>query len=102
MHSSKIGTDSILRRSALIKHIYPDKHIACFYLTHEEAETPEVKAYLQNEFAICKANEIRPAVFYSGSDDLTDLTSALLVGNRDRMAEREVKAERETAAAQQS
>ena len=98
MHSSKIGTDSILRRSNLIKHIYPDKHIACYYTTHAEAETPEVMAYLQNEFATCKANKIRPAVFYSGSEDLPDLTSALLVSNRNRMAEREVRAEREAAA----
>ena len=83
----------------MIKHIYPDKHIACYYTTHAEAETPEVKAFLQAEYAFCKAHKIRPAVFYSGSEDLRELTSALLVSNRNRMAEREVKAEREAAAA---
>ncbi len=86
----------------MIKHIHPDKHIACYYTTHTEAETPAVKSYLQNEFAICKANQIRPAVFYSGGEDLADLTSALLVTNRNRMAAREVKAEGEAAAAQLS
>ena len=78
----------------MIKHIYPDKHIACYYTTHAEAETPGVKAYLQNEFAICNARKIRPAVFYSGNEDLVELTGALLVNNRNRLAEREVKAER--------
>lgn len=82
----------------MIKHIHPDKHIACYYTTHAEAATPEVKAYLQAEFAFCEAHKIRPAVFYSGSEDLPDLTSALLVSNRNRMAAREVKAEREAAA----
>ena len=78
----------------MIKHIYPEKHIACYYTTHAEAETPEAKAYLQNEFAICNAHKIRPAVFYSGSEDLAELTGALLVNNRNRMIEREVKVER--------
>ena len=86
----------------MIKHIHLDKHIACYFTTAAEAETPEVKAYLQKEFALCKANKIRPAVFYSGSEDLPDLTSALLVTNRNRMAEREVSAEREAAAARMS
>ena len=83
----------------MIKRFNPNAGIACYYTTHAEAETPEVMAYLQNEFAICKANKILAAVFYSGSEDLPDLTSALLVTNRNRMAEREVKAEREAAAA---
>ena len=86
----------------MIKRFNPNAGIACYYTTHAEAAAPVVKAYLQNEFAICNAHNIRPAVFYSGCDDLADLTSALLVSNRNRMAEREVKAEREAAAAQLS
>ena len=81
----------------MIKRINPTAGIACYYTTHAEAETPEVKAYLQNEFAFCKANNILAAVLYSGSEDVAELTSALLVNNRNRMAEREVKAEREAA-----
>lgn len=84
----------------MIKHIYPDKHIACYYTTHAEAEMPEVRDYLRVEFSLCNAHKLRPAVIYSGSDDLADLTGALLVSNRNRMAEREVKAEREATAAQ--
>ncbi len=84
----------------MIKRIHPDKHIACYYTTHAEAKSLEVKAYLQAEFAFCKVHKIRPAVIYSGSEDLTDLTIELLVSNRNRMAEREVKAERERSTAQ--
>lgn len=86
----------------MVKRFNPSAGIACYYTTHAEAETPEAEAYLHNEFAACKAHSFRPVVFYSGNEDLAELTGALLVSNRKRMTEREVKAEREAAEAQMS
>ena len=86
----------------MLKRVHQDKRIACYYTTRAEADTPEVKTYLQREFAACKARQMVPAVFYSGADDLPDLTSAMLAGSRKRMAEREVKAERAKNAARSS
>lgn len=85
----------------MIQRFNPTTRSVIYYVAKAEADDPEVRAFLQREISRCKRQKIFPAIMYSGEEDLVELTSGLLVTNRNRMAEREVKAEREALNAAQ-
>ncbi len=67
------------------------------WLTNAEKDDPEVHESLKPLYKEYKEKKYLVAVFMSGTQDLYELTRDLLIYNRRRMAEREVKAEREAA-----
>ena len=86
----------------MIQRINNNTNSVLYYVAKAEADDPEVESFLKREITRCKQNKHRPVIMLSGSEDLIELTSGLLVTNRNRMTEREVKAEREAAAARMS
>ena len=59
------------------------------WLTRSEAGNSELQERLHSLYAEYNSNKYTVAVFLSGEDDLSTLTSQLLVHNRLRLAERE-------------
>ena len=70
--------------------INKDCGIALIWLTQEESADPAV-------YAKCRAQGLMAAVMHSGKEDLYANTRDLLVENRRRQAEKEVRAERESS-----
>ena len=77
--------------------INKDRGIALIWLTQEESADPAVSEYLKPIYAKCRAQGLMAAVMHSGKEDLYANTRDLLVENRRRQAEKEVRAERESS-----
>ena len=73
-----------------IEVIQASKTVA-IWLTSSEAEDPTVQAKLSAIYADCAAKKYTPAVFRSGRASLPEQTSGLLIHNRRRTAQREVR-----------
>lgn len=65
-----------------------------FWLTNAEKNDEALLASLKPQFKAWKAKKYLPVVYRSGSEDLYELTSALLIWNCRRAAEREVASRR--------
>lgn len=65
------------------------------WLTNQEQEKPEIKGQLEKIYRQGKERRFLVAVFLSGREELSDLTSALLLHNRDKLARQEVQRQRE-------
>ena len=65
------------------------------WLSNEEKNDPAVQQRLKPLYAEYAEKKYTVAVFMSGSQDLYSLTSGLLCYNRKRIAELEVKQEKE-------
>ena len=65
------------------------------WLSNEEKNNPAVRQRLKPLYAEYAEKKYTVAVFMSGSQDLYSLTSGLLCYNRKRIAELEVKQEKE-------
>lgn len=65
------------------------------WLSSEEKIDPAVRQYLKPLYAEYGEKKYTVTVFMSGSQDLYSLTSGLLCYNRKRIAELEVKQEKE-------
>ena len=78
-----------------MEFILDEEHkFAEFWMTNADQADPEVEAQAQH---LCKewhAKGYLPVIYRSGKEDLYEMTSALLVSNRNRMARREAEAER--------
>ena len=78
-----------------MEFILDEKHkFAEFWMTNADQADPEIEA---QALRLCKqwhAKGYLPVIFRSGKEDLYEMTSALLVSNRDRMARREAEADR--------
>ena len=77
--------------------INKDCGIALIWLTQEESADPAVSEHLKPVYAKCRAQGLMAAVMHSGKEDLYANTRDLLVENRRRQAEKEVRAERESS-----
>ena len=77
--------------------INKDCGIAMIWLTQEESADPAVSEHLKPVYAKCRAQGLMAAVMHSGKEDLYANTRYLLVENRRRQAEKEVRAERESS-----
>ena len=73
--------------------VHDEKKLVCIWLAGKETDDPAVQALLRPLFKQYKARKYTAAVFYSGNQDLTALTSELLKYNRRLLAEKEVRAE---------
>ena len=61
------------------------------WLSREDQTSQEVQDCLRDLYRRCKEEKYTVAVFYSGQKDLAEETSALLLYNRRRSAERAVQ-----------
>lgn len=76
--------------------INKDRGIALIWLTREESADPAVSQQLKPIYAKCRVQGLMAAVMYSGKEELYANTRDLLVENRRRQAEKEVRTERES------
>jgi len=80
-------------------HVNEKAMLVEFWLTGAEGKDAALLDSLKPEFARWKAKKYLPVVYKSGTEDLYELTSALLTSNRDRAARRAAERLREPAAA---
>ena len=73
-----------------IEILHASKMVA-IWVTSAEAEDPTVQTKLSAIYADCAARKYTPAVFRSGTASLPEQTSGLLIHNRRRTAQREVR-----------
>lgn len=76
--------------------VHEDKKLVCVWLTKDESADEELKPLYEKY----KQRKYTVAVYRSGDQDLTELTGALLRYNRKLFAQREVQAEKQSAALQ--
>lgn len=74
-----------------------DPGIALIWLTQAESANPAVSEQLRPLYAKCRAQGLMPVVMHSGKEDLYANTRDLLMENRRRQAEKEVRAERKAS-----
>ena len=77
--------------------IHPEKKLVCIWLTKAESADASAQEQLRPLYDRFRKQKVLVAVFRSGGQDLTDLTSELLRYNRKLFAEREVRAGKESA-----
>lgn len=64
------------------------------WLTHEDQSSRDIQERLQNIYRKCTEEKYAVVEFRSGQQDLVEETSALLLYNRRRSAERAVQTEK--------
>lgn len=78
-----------------MKFILDEQHkFAGIWMTNADQADPAIEAQAQRLCREWHAKGYLPVIYRSGREDLAELTSALLVSNRNRMARREAAAER--------
>ena len=70
---------------------HEDLGLVDIWLSREDQTNQDVQERLRNIYRRCKEEKYTVAVFYSGQQDLAEETSALLLYNRRRSAERAVQ-----------
>ena len=78
-----------------MEFILDEKHkFAEIWMTNADQADPAIEAQAQRLCKEWRAKGYLPVIYRSGKEDLYEMTSALLVSNRNRMARREAEAER--------
>lgn len=77
-------------------NVRKDLGMAELWLTNRDRKDPSVQVELKSLCRELNARKLKPVVFYSGGDNLEELTSSLLCGNRLRKEQRAVAAERKS------
>ncbi|MBQ6569354.1 MAG: hypothetical protein IJL87_03770 [Clostridia bacterium] len=77
--------------------VHDDKKLVCVWLTGKESADSKTSEKLLPLFAKYKQKKYTVAVYHSGRQELSELTSALLRYNRKLFAQREVQAEKQNA-----
>ena len=77
-------------------HVRDGSKLVEVWLTNSEKRDAELRERLKPLYREYKKNDYLVAVFESGEQDLTDLTSSLLCDHRRRSAQREVTLERQS------
>lgn len=78
-----------------MKFILDEEHkFAEFWMTNADQADPAMEAEVQSQVKKWHGRGYMPVIYRSGGEDLVEMTSALLVSNRNRMARREAVAER--------
>lgn len=70
---------------------HQESKLVDIWLSHEDQSSQDMQKRLQNIYRRCAEEKYTVAVFCSGQQDLTEETSALLLYNRRRSAERAVQ-----------
>ena len=78
--------------------VFEEKKLVCVWLTREESADAETPDGLKPLYARYAKQHYTVAVYRSGQEDLAELTGALLRYNRKLFAQREVQAEKRSAA----
>lgn len=76
-------------------HVRDSSKLVEVWLTNSEKQNIELRERLKPLYREYKKKDYLVAVFESGMQDLTDLTSGLLCDHRRRTAQREVALERQ-------
>lgn len=76
-------------------HVRDGSKLVEVWLTNSEKRDVELRERLKPLYREYKKNDYLVAVFESGEQDLTELTSGLLWDNRQRSVQREVELERQ-------
>ena len=71
--------------------VLEDKKLVTIWLNNAERNDPAVAESLKSIYKEYKKKKYKVAVFKSGTVDLWETTSALLIHNRDRMASQEAR-----------
>lgn len=69
-------------------HVREKEKMIEVWLTGQEREKPEIKRRLEELYRLGKERRCLVVVFLSGREELGELTSALLLHNRDELARR--------------
>lgn len=77
-------------------HVRDGSKLVEVWLTNSEKQNTELRERLKSLYRECKEKDYLVAVFKSGEQDLTELTSGLLCDHRRRSAQREVELERQS------
>lgn len=80
-------------------HVRDGSKLVEVWLTNSEKRDVELRERLKPLYREYKKNDYLVAVFESGEQDLTELTSGLLCDHRRRTAQREVELERQSGMA---
>ena len=78
--------------------ILEDKKLVCLWLTRAESAEAGLRERLKPLCEEYREKKYMVAVYRSGDQELREVTGALLRYNRNLLAEREVQAEKESAA----
>lgn len=84
------------RDQALEIYVRDSSKLVEVWLTNSEKQNAELRERLKSLFQAYKEKNYLVAVFESGEQDLTEMTSSLLCDHRRRSAQREVKLERQS------
>ncbi len=71
-----------------------DLGIVTIWLTNAEKQDEQIQKRLKRIYESFKLTGYKVAVFYSGTENLADVTSDLICYNRKRIAEKEVEQNR--------
>lgn len=77
-------------------HVRDGSKLVEVWLTNSEKQNTELRERLKPLYREYKEKDYLVAVFESGEQDLTELTSGLLCDHRRRAAQREVELERQS------
>lgn len=77
-------------------HVRDSRKLVEVWLTNSEKQNIELRERLKPLYREYKEKDYLVAVFESGEQDLTELTSSLLCDHRRRTAQREVELERQS------
>lgn len=77
----------------MLTDVYAEKKLVCVWLDHEDQADPAVQEKLKALYTENKRNNNRVCVFYSGADDLFDLTLQLLQYNRKKIEQNRMEKE---------
>lgn len=77
-------------------HVRDGSKLVEVWLTNSEKQNIELRERLKPLYREYKEKDYLVAVFESGEQDLTELTSSLLCDHRRRTAQREVELERQS------
>ena len=80
--------------------VHEDKKLVCVWLTNDESANAAVDEKLKPLYEKYRQKKYTVTVYRSGNQDLGELTGALLRYNRKLFAEREVRAEKQSATLQ--
>ena len=73
---------------------HQESKLVDIWLSHEDQSSQDIQERLRNIYRRCAEEKYTVAVFCSGRQDLAEETSALLLYNRRRSAERAVQREK--------
>jgi len=79
----------------VILDVCTDNRIAYYWLSKEERDNQELRESLQPEYKEWKNKGYKVCVFLSGDGDLVKSTKELLIHNKEVLAKKMIKRERE-------